>query len=270
METLTDNHIKEFLESSPLYTWKEFERPDLDRNSLWINEIDAYCETCKQQRPFQDLRPRGSGAGMPMQKLTSGQSFFQFTCVSCRKEKHDYLVDQVVTNETIKFRKYGELPRKYLDRDPVLQKFFSKDKDNYEKAVICLANGYGIASFAYMRRIIENNINELLKMLQEDIKSTDTESPLISKLSQLKENTPMKDKIDIANTALPEYLVPSGLNPLGRLYTILSRGIHSDSDETCLELAKTLQECIKYLISELSSRRKNRESFKKLIGSLKG
>lgn len=115
---------------------------------------------------------------------------------------------------------------------------------------------------------MENNIDELLKMIQEDIKSTDTESPLISKLSQLKENTPMKDKIDIANTVLPEYLVPPGLNPLGRLYTILSRGVHSDNDESCLGLAKTLQECIKYLISELSSRKKNRESFKKLIGSL--
>lgn len=268
METLEDNHIKIFLESSPLYTWKEFERPALDRNSLWIKEIDAYCETCKQQRPFQDLQPRGSGTGIPMQKLTSGQSFFQFTCVSCRKEKHEYLIDQIVTDETIKFQKYGELPRKHLDRDPVLQKFFSKDKDNYEKAVICLANGYGIASFAYMRRIIENNINKLLEMLQEDIKSTNTESPLISKLSKLKENTPMKDKIEIANTTLPEYLIPSGLNPLGRLYSILSRGIHSDSDETCLGLAKTLQECIKYLISELSSRKKNRESFKKQIGSL--
>jgi hypothetical protein len=76
METLTDNHIKEFLESSPLYTWKEYERPDLDRNSLWINEIDAYCETCKQQRPFQDLRPRGGGAGMPIKNSLLVSLFF--------------------------------------------------------------------------------------------------------------------------------------------------------------------------------------------------
>ena len=270
MDTLTDNHIKEFLENSPLYSWKEFKKSDFNRNSLWINEIDAYCETCKQKRPFQDLRSYGGGAGMSMsiKQLTTGQSFFQFTCVSCRKEKHEYLVNQIVTDGIIKFQKYGELPRKHLDRDPVLQKFFSNDKDNYKKAVICLANGYGIAAFVYMRRIIENNINELLDMLQEDIKSTDTKNNLINKLSQLKERTPMKDKIAIANNALPEYLVPSGLNPLGRLYTILSTGIHSDSDETCLKRAKTLQECIKYLISELSSRKKNRESFKKLVGSL--
>jgi len=150
MDTLTDNHIKEFLENSPLYSWKEFKKPDFNRNSLWINEIDAYCETCRQHRPFQDLRSSGGGAGMPEKQLTTGQSFFQFICVSCRKEKHEYLVNQIVTDGIIKFQKYGELPRKHLDRDPILQKFFSNDKDNYKKAVICLANGYGIAAFVYI------------------------------------------------------------------------------------------------------------------------
>ncbi len=268
MESLTDNNIKEFLENTPLYSWREFKSPDMNRSSLWIKEIDAYCETCKQKRPFQDRRSRGSGAGMPTKSLSTGQSYFEFTCVSCSQDRHEYLVNQIVTDETIKIQKYGELPRKSLDRDPTLQKFFSNDADYYEKAVICLSNGYGIAAFAYMRRIIENNINELLDMLQEDIKSTDAESTLLNKLLELKKTTPMSEKIKIANTALPEYLVPSGLNPLGKLYQILSAGIHSDSDESCLERAKTLQECIKYLISELSSRKKNRESFKKLVGNL--
>lgn len=268
MESLTDSNIKEFLENMPLYSWKEFKSPIKDRSSLWIHEIDAYCETCKQKRPFQDRRSRGGGAGMPTKLLSTGQSYFEFTCVSCSKDRHEYLVNQIVTDETIKIQKYGELPRKSLDRDAILQKFFSKDSDYYEKAVMCLAHGYGIAAFAYMRRIIENNISELLDMIQEEIKSTDDNSSLLTKLSELKEKTPMSDKIKIANTALPEYLTPSGLNPLGKLYQILSAGIHSDSDESCLNKAKTLQECIKYLISELSSRKKNRESFKNLVGSL--
>lgn len=268
MEKLTDKHIKDFLENASLYTWQEFEKPDFDRESLWIKEIDAYCETCKQRRPFQYLGARGGGAGMPRKQLTSGQSFFQFTCVSCHNEKHEYLVEQVVSDETIKLQKYGELPRKHLDRDPLLQKFFSNDKDYYEKAVVCLANGYGIAAFAYMRRIIENNIGELLDMLQEEINSTNADHSLLDKLSELKKETPMSEKIKVANNAMPDYLTPSGLNPLGRLYQVLSEGVHKYSDEVCLERANTLQTCIKYLVSELASRKKNRESFKSLIGSL--
>jgi hypothetical protein len=154
MESLTDNKIKEFLEDSPLYSWKEFKSPDMSRGSLWIREIDAYCENCKQKRPFQDRRPRGSGVGMPIKSLSTGQSYFQFKCVSCSLTTHEYLVNQIVTDETIKIQKYGELPRKALNRDSLLQNFFSNDADYYEKAVICLANGYGIAAFAYMSAYI--------------------------------------------------------------------------------------------------------------------
>ena len=268
MEKLSDLKIKEFLESAPLYSWVEFEKPAVNRSSLWINEIDSFCVTCRQARPFQDMRSRGSGAGMAVRALSTGTSYFEFSCASCRGNKHEYLVEQIVTEKSIKIQKYGELPRKQLDRDPLLQKFFSHDSDCYEKAIVCVANGYGIAAFAYMRRIIEGNIHELLGMIQEDIECTESDSPVLAKLAELKTESPMSEKIRIANTALPEYLSPSGLNPLGRLYQVLSEGVHSYSDEQCLERAKAVQACIKYLISELASRKKNRESFKGLVGSL--
>jgi len=78
----------------------------------------------------------------------------------------------------------------------------------------------------------------------------------------------MSEKISIANQALPEYLIPEGLNPLGRLYKVLSEGVHSYDDGQCLERAKNIQACIKYMISELATRKKNRDSFKSLIGGL--
>ena len=168
MEELNDQKIKEFLETSALYSWKSFTRPNVNRSSLWIGEIDSFCEVCDQPRPFHDMRSRGGGAGMGIKALSSGESYFEFTCVSCRKQKHEYLVEQIVTDTEVKMQKYGELPRKKLDRDKALQKFFSDDLECYEKSVICLSNGFGIAAFAYMRRIIENNIGKLLEMIEED------------------------------------------------------------------------------------------------------
>lgn len=268
MERLTDQHIKDFLETVPLYSWREFSKPQINRSSLWINEIDAYCEHCKQPRPFQDHRSRGIGSGMAAKALSTGHSYFEFTCVSCHKDQHMYLVQQIVDENTIRMQKYGELPRKHLDRDPLLQKFFSHDSDCYEKAVVCLANGYGIAAFAYMRRIIENNISDLLDILKEDVEKSDGDSKILEMLAELKKESPMGDKTKIANTALPSYLVPSGLNPLGRLYQVLSEGVHNYSDESCLERANTVLACLKYLISELATRRKNRDSFKALVGNL--
>lgn len=268
MEKISDKYIKDFLETAPLYSWREFRKPDINRNSLWIDEIDSFCETCNQIRPFQDLRARGAGSGMAIKALSTGTSYFQFSCASCRGNQHEYLVEQIVTNETIKIQKYGERPRKKLERDPLLQNFFSHDSEYYEKAVVCISNGYGIAAFAYMRRIIERNIHELLRLIQEDVEGTESESPILAKLAELRTESPMSEKISIANQALPDYLVPSGLNPLGRLYKVLSEGVHSYDDGECLERARAIQACIKYLISELAARKQNRESFKSLIGSL--
>ena len=46
MKPLTDPDIKEFLENAPLHVWREFRKPALNRSSLWITEIDVFCETC--------------------------------------------------------------------------------------------------------------------------------------------------------------------------------------------------------------------------------
>lgn len=267
MEELTDNHIKGFLENTPLYQWKVFQAPMMSRYSLRIGEIEYFCEACEKNRPFHDRRPKGGLVG-GASFLATGQSFFEFTCVSCNKEKKEYWVQQVVDDDTIKIQKCGELPRERLVRDSQLQKFFANDADNFEKATVCLSHGYGIAAFAYMRRIVEKNIATLLDMLQEDIETTDADTKLIDDLMELRKESPMSEKIKIANQAMPGYLIPSGLNPLGRLYQALSEGVHSHTDEECLDLAAGLMGCIKYLISELASRKKSRDAFKVMVGGI--
>lgn len=111
--------------------------------------MDAYCDVCKQIRPFQDMRPRGSGAGMAIKALESGTSCFEFSCVSCRKSHRLYLVEQLLGEGFIRIQKFGELPRAKLNRDRNLQRFLKGDRDNYEKAIVCLSHEYGIAAFAY-------------------------------------------------------------------------------------------------------------------------
>jgi hypothetical protein len=101
MEELDDQKIKAFLESASLYSWQSFTPPQFNRSSLHINEIDSFCEVCEQNRPFQDLRSRGGGARMRIEVLSSGTSYFEFTCVSCRKQKHQYLVQQIVCETKI-------------------------------------------------------------------------------------------------------------------------------------------------------------------------
>ncbi|ABL98527.1 hypothetical protein SHAM105786_15925 [Shewanella amazonensis] len=274
METLSDQGIKKFLENSPLYSWKTFAQPEKMRTSLWIREIDEFCETCNQIRPFQDLRSLGGiTSHHPMGKiqfLQSGTSYFTFTCVSCKTENHTFLVEQEVTEETVKIQKYGQRPRKKLERDGKLQKFFKEDAEYYEKALISLSNGYGIAAFAYFRRIVELNIVKLLDLLASDLDPSQANDPIKIAIDELRKESPMSDKIKIANNALPEYLKPDGLNPLGTIYSLLSEGVHSLTDEECLVKAESLQACLSFLIAELASRKRHKDSFKKMVGGLKG
>ena len=276
MKQLTDSNIKEFLENVPLYVWREFNKP-ANLLNLQISEIDAFCEKCEQSRPFQDFRATGGGPGpgpvgysfgTATQHLQTGTSHLEFTCVSCKKSMREYHVEQIVDGETIRLQKYGELPKKQLERDPVLQRFLKDDLENYEKAVVCLSHEYGVAAFAYFRRIVENNIDKLLDLVQEDAQSSSANTEVDSALVELKKNSPMSKKIKIANHALPEHLNPDGLNPLGRLYQVLSEAVHNFSEEECLNKAKITSECLVYLVSELASRKKHRDQFKSMIGGL--
>jgi hypothetical protein len=268
MKELTDADIKAFLETAPLYSWREFKKPFANRSSLWISEIDAYCDVCEQLRPFQDLRSRGGGTGMAFNALKSGTSYFTFSCVSCRKAHREYLVEQVLDDENIRIQKYGELPRSKLVRNRVLQKFLKDDLDNYEKAIVCLSHEYGVAAFAYFRRIVENNINALLDLVQEDAQSSSSDKAILDALGDLRKDAPMSEKIKIANLALPTHLKPDGLNPLGRLYQVLSEGVHSLHDAECLQKAKETSDCLAFLVSELASRAEHRARFKNLVGKL--
>jgi len=268
LKELTNADIKTFLETAPLYSWREFKQPQLNRSSLWIQEIDAYCDICQLQRPFQDLRSRGAGSGMSISALKSGVSYFEFSCVSCRKSKREYLVEQVLIDGKIRLQKYGELPRAKLARNRVLQKFLKDDLDNYEKAMICLSHEYGVAAFAYFRRVVENNINKLLDLVTEDAQSSGGDRATLDAISELRKDTPMSEKIRVANLALPSHLKPDGLNPLGRLYQVLSEGVHSLSEAECLKKAKATSECLTFLVSELASRQDHRARFKSMVGGL--
>lgn len=277
LSEISNADIKSFLETAPLYVSKRFKLPVPRRNDLRIDGIDSHCEICNQNRPFHDVIPRpgassstskATGALLIIPHLRTTRCSFSFTCVTCQKSNRTYMVEQTVDEDTVTIQKYGQLPRGGIPRDKMLQKFFKDDRDNYEKAVICLSHEYGVAAFAYFRRIVENNIIHLLDLLEEDLESSGADHENLSAIQSLRDTSPMSEKIKIANLALPKHLQPDGLNPLGRLYQVLSEGVHSLSDEECLKKARATSECLAFLLSELASRKEHRTRFKNMISQL--
>lgn len=72
-------------------------------------------------------------------------------------------------------------------------------------------------------------------------------------LEKIQESHNGEDKIRAVYDLLPPRLTPGGNNPLKKLYKILSKGIHFDSDEECLKNAETIRVILKFLISEVKN-----------------
>lgn len=257
--------LKNFFENQPLYASISLPGEPWTYRAYKLKEIQAECPTCDASKPFHNV---GNEDLVCQISHNSDLRIYtlEFKCVTCRDSSRRFWVKAHQINETsIEMQKIGQDPQKELPRSKELSKFFKKDKEDYNKAVICLAHGYGVAAFAYMRRIVEKNILSLLDLIAEDESVDDV---VKEALQNLRKESSMADKIKVANNALPGYLKSDGVNPLGAIYKILSEGVHSLPDEKCLEKANILQNCLLFMISELAAHKRNRENFKKSIAML--
>lgn len=262
---MTDSNIdlKEFLENSPLYFVIHLEK----MGNYKAREIELDCANCKNIKPFHIDDPRGvlfNSPGMVGQKELYRATY---KCVSCRGDLRIFWLHvETIENEKFQVHKVGQHPRGELPRSKTLSKFFKGDREEYNKAVTCMANGYGVAAFAYMRRIVESNINDLLDMIGEDDMINDD---IKDALVKLKAASPMSSKIAIANKALPDYLLIDGHNLLGTMYKVLSDGVHTLTDQECLKRAKAVQNCLEFLISGLAAHKNIKKSVKDDLEYLK-
>ena len=104
------------------------------------------------------------------------------------------------------------------------------------RAIGLKANGVGIGSFVYLRRIFENLIEEASKKAQSEIKEFSEEKY---------KNSRMDDKIILVKAYLPDFLVDNR-----KLYVILSTGIHKLSEQECLLYFETVKVGIEQILDE--------------------
>lgn len=258
--------LKDFFENKPLYSDLYIPRVRGFKEEYKLREIQGFCSQCNADKPFHNTL-ENDRIGFLLGHEDIIYSVVRFGCVTCQNQEMSFwLRFEQKDGSVIGVKKIGQFPQKELPRSKALSKFFKTDKEEYNKAVICIANGYGVAAYAYMRRIVENNILSLLEQILEDVAA---DSDIAKSIGELKVTSPMSDRIKIANNALPEYLKPDGFNPLGQIYGLLSDGVHSLPDNECLEKAENIQACLEFMISELAAHKQNKEDFKKRLAALK-
>lgn len=116
-------------------------------------------------------------------------------------------------------------------------KILPKDKmQEFTKAIGLAANGIGIGSFVYLRRIFEYLVFEAFEVAKDRNKEFD-----VDKFNTVR----MNEKIQMLSGILPDFLVENQ-----SIYGILSKGIHELSEEECKEYFSILRESIEMILDE--------------------
>ncbi len=114
----------------------------------------------------------------------------------------------------------------------------------FTRAIGLSANGVGIGSFVYLRRIFEYLINDAFQLALK-------ENTIDKKTF---ETSRMDEKIDLVSSFLPDFLVANK-----KMYSILSLGVHELDENTCLEHFDTLRVGIEIILDEKLDELKKKE-----------
>lgn len=261
---------KEFLEKRSLYSSTDCQLPD-SSSDLEGENINLYCKTCKSTQtfvlnaPFFERKnlyklPRSKGivaGGVHYKEEIKGFLFLDYKCAHCNEERAIFII-KISDNKCEKIGQYPPLdisiPAEIKSlKNPIIE-------DLYKKARISENFSYGIGAFAYYRRIVELEIDELLEKIKE-LFPDDKKERYQKILEQVKREKNADKKIDIVKEVITNDIIPN--NPLKSLYKILSKGIHNFSDKECLESASAIRDLLIILIKEIENKKEQQNKLMK-------
>jgi hypothetical protein len=261
---------KQFLEEYPLYRKFEMELPD-NMKFLVRPPIHMFCQVCKTEQTFNMVNHYYQFAGSvpggnPSQPPAGAITRASYCCESC-KTYHRYFMLKF-DQEAAYVMKVGQEPPWDITPDKELVDLLGSLSDEYKKGLVCESQSYGIGTFAYYRRIVEEIIDDLINDIQH-ILSDEELARYSQALEQVKSTKNTQEKIDLVKDLLPPVLRPEGMNPLSALHANLSIGIHQQSDDRCMEMAAEIREILIFLVNQVvvtkAAKTKFTDSMRKLL-----
>lgn len=239
--------LREILESWPLYRQFQY------AGSAWTQlpkEIRLFCgsSVCGKEQQWQL-------GGFARSTTNHKQDFSDITyvCRNCgiRTTRYFLFWGGEKADGGLVF-KAGQYPP--LVKEPPAElaaKLDKADLELYRKALTSRNNSYGIGAVAYLRRVIENKMNDLLDLLHQAAKEEPGAQAELQKIEEVKKSWRFDDKIGYAANALPKHLKPGGTNPLDRLHDLASEGMHHKSDDECLDIFDRCRGAFEYVFRQL-------------------
>ena len=186
--------------------------------------------------------------------------FYDTVQIKCKRTDtifYYYLLSNHQKKTITKIGQYPSVADFHISEIKQYSKLLSNEKlREFTRAIGLAANGVGIGSFVYLRRIFEYLIHEAFAICKEDGVINEEEF----------KRARMDQKIELLSTHLPDFLVSHK-----SMYSILSKGIHELNEETCLKHFDTLRVGIEIILDEKLDEQKKKikiQEAKKRIASL--
>lgn len=162
-------------------------------------------------------------------------------------------------------RKIGQAPPVYTITPTEVSEWLGKDAVLYEKAGSCIDNSYGLGACAYLRRLIENEINIILVNLRELREKEGADEEELLKINKVIDGKDFSTKTNLAYKIAPSSLkCPTG-NPFKIIHDELSGAVHGLDEGEGLEVAQKLYIATRFIVDELSRHEKNQKKFENEI-----
>ncbi len=177
--------------------------------------------------------------------------------LKCKRYEDLFYIYFQVEEGNDMFRKVGQNPSVadfHLGKIKNYTKYLGKDRRReYTKAIGLYANGIGIGSFVYLRRVFESLIFEAGdKLINNGVLTQEDFYP-----------KHMDEKIEAAKSELPDFLVENR-----SFYGILSKGVHELSEDECLAYFDVVKNGLEMILDEKIEKDEREKSRRSLAASL--
>lgn len=178
---------------------------------------------------------------------------FKFECTFNSEHHLDYIT---LTSEN-NMIKIGQFPSVADIEFPELKQYkrviSEQDMQELKRAIGLFAQGIGIGSYAYIRRILERLIDKA-----KNIAINDGEITL-----ENYERNKVANRIKMLNGYLPKILIDNAV-----VYGIISKGIHELTEDECLTYFPVMKEFIIMILEQWEQERKRKEAEKNITSAI--
>jgi hypothetical protein len=188
----------------------------------------------------------------------------EYKCTGCNLHKQRYWLQFDFENEWV--RKVGQCPPWSIDISDDIRTTLGEDAALYKNAKILMSQSYGIGACAYLRLLVESQIETILRLVRDVRLEQDASKDDLAEVEEAMKSYQFEDKVNVAGEYAPESLHVDGHNPLAILHGQYSQCLHPpSSDDESMEVALRLAGSVEYVLRELSRQLSSSREFKETI-----